>query len=168
MKPTWIPTVTGRKAAPYAVVLCSPSARWSMIRGRSHTIVDCHTYYLRKRRNVQAAVAHYLHHLEFLKAHADDDSLTFISVDYDWLPRPAREALRGVYADNLDHSRYRWLAIPETDEFKAIDDPVGFAVTPQTPPELWHPQWTHCLSKVIVHQPQCQVWTYDSVSPNGD
>lgn len=168
MRPTWIPTVTGRREAAHAVVLCSPSAHWQMLRGRSHTIVDCHTYYLRfKRRNVQAAVAHYLHHLEFIKAHADDNSLTFISVDYDWLPTPERMTVQSAYR-GLERSRYRWLAIPETTEFDAIDAPVGFAVTPKTNPRLWHPQWTHCLSKVIVHKPQCAVWTYDSVSPNED
>lgn len=66
--------------------LTSPSKKKPTILGEEFTIIDCHTFYLRKfNRNKDVAFAHYQYYTDFIYEHQNNQNMVFVYPDWDWL-----------------------------------------------------------------------------------
>ena len=167
MYPTCVPTVTGRgKANQFS--LSSPTPLRGLPETEHKLIVDCHTYYLkRKWRPTQTrsrednAFAHYLWFTEFAR-HNQHPNRVWIAPDCDWVGDRA-SSIVSVWAD-LD---IPCLVMPSESHFGRIKNVVGHCLR-QNHRGPAHPEWTHTFSRPRYKlQGDTKLWTYDSISEVG-
>lgn len=66
--------------------LTSPSKKKQLILGDEFTIIDCHTFYLKKfKRNVEFSLEHYKYYIDFIDEHKNESNLVFVYPDWDWI-----------------------------------------------------------------------------------
>lgn len=158
----YIPTVTGRHVCNHGIALCSASASRGCVTGTELTIIDCHTFYLRKARDVDRATSHYLWLCEFAEQWGSQEDLVFVAPDFDWLGPEVSSALASKWPTTL-HT----LVVPGSLLFDRVEAPIGWAVTPRhRPAEVpAHIQWVHHFSQTFEPYAGREglVQTYDSV-----
>ncbi len=163
----YIPTVTGRQICKHDIALCSASLNRGCVLGKALTVIDCHTFYLRKIRNVDLAVQHYLWLCEFAAMHATRDDLVFVAPDFDWLGPQITASLAAKWPVVQNA-----LVVPGSLLFNHVKDPIGWAVTPRhRPPEIPKDvNWVHHFSQTFTVYPARPdlIQTYDSVCPVED
>lgn len=156
----YLPTITGcpQLANKYAFALCSPSKKRPVVRGRSFTVIDCHTFYLRKVAHRVNPLEHYLWFCDFAMEHHNEPSFIFVAPDCDW-------------AKGFEQVVARWpkdllcLAVPGTALFPLLTNVIGHAWTPRSP-RVTHPNWIHHFSKDFVEAENYHgIQTYDSIEP---
>lgn len=159
----YVPTLTGRprghNKAP--VALCSPSeVNPILVRGSELTIVDCHTFYLRKRPRL--ATQHYTWYVQFVKDNMGDPSLVFVAPDWDWVGQ-FPELLKSWPRDA------RCLVVPGTQVHRIHENVAGNAMT-KCSPRIPHPEWVHHFGKNYSEFPPgvSRIQTYDSMEHPGD
>lgn len=80
-----IPTVTGSRNI-FDIHLTSPSLNKKINEGNVFTIIDCHTFYLKKRRkSLKKIYNHYLYYVDYVADMQENKSMIFVVPDWCWI-----------------------------------------------------------------------------------